>query len=408
MKALKVISFTYKNCELQAVGRLVIDQTERFEKLKALKEKFHFGELFYIATCNRVEFIFTYSHDVDSTFVKKLLKFSYPHFTAEDQSYYSVNSAIYTNMSAMEHLLRVSCSLESLVVGEKEILAQFRQMYDDCRKWGLTGDFFRLVMNRVVKTAKEIYTDTKIAEKPVSVASLACRKLRDEGLGYDSKFIIIGAGETIQLITKYLHKHNLKNCVIFNRTVSKAQELAEELGGAKALPLSELKNYREGFDVIVTCTGATEPIITSEIYEVLLNRSTDKKVILDLAIPNDTAEEVTTNYNLSFISVQQIQEIANQNIKERQSELVFAEQIIDLNIKEFLPILRQRRVELAMREVPVKIKEIKQKAVETVFVDEINSLDPASREILEKVLNYVEKKYISVPMVMAKEIMIQQ
>ena len=119
-------------------------------------------------------------------------------------------------------------------------------------------------------------------------------------------------------------------------------------------------------------------------------------------------EEVIDGFNLSFISVQQIQEVANKNLQERQGELVFAEQIVDLNIKEFLPILKQRRVELAMREVPEKIKEIKQKAVESVFAEEINSLDPASREILEKVLNYVEKKYISVPMVMAKEIMIQQ
>lgn len=88
--------------------------------------------------------------------------------------------------------------------------------------------------------------------------------------------------------------------------------------------------------------------------------------------------------------------------------MVHAERIIEENILEFLPILRQRRVELAMREVPEKIKEIKAKAVESVFANEINSLDENSREVLEKVLNYVEKKYISVPMVMAKEILMQQ
>ncbi|POY36799.1 glutamyl-tRNA reductase [Solitalea longa] len=407
MKALKVIAYTFKNCTLDEVGSLVLERETRSARLKSLKEKFNFGELFYIATCNRVEFIFTSDKELDSAFTKKIIKFLFPDFTAEQHDYYSVNAAIYSNVSALDHLMRVSCSLESLVVGEKEILAQIREMYEECRDWGLTGDFFRLMMNRVVKASKEVYTNTKISDKPVSVASLACRMLRHYNVGFDARFLIIGAGETIQLLTKYLQKHNLKDCVIFNRTLAKAQVLADELG-AKAYPLEELKNYREGFDVILTCTGATEPVITKEIYEGLINGSTEQKVIVDLAIPNDTAAEVIEHFSPAFISVEQIQEIASRNLEERKGELVNAEAIIEENIREFIPILKQRRVELAMREVPEKIKEIKAKAVDSVFANEINALDENSREVLEKVLNYVEKKYISVPMVMAKEILMQQ
>ncbi|UKJ06911.1 glutamyl-tRNA reductase [Solitalea lacus] len=407
MKALKVIAYTFKNCALDEVGSLVLEKDERPARLKALKEKFNFGELFYISTCNRVEFVFTSEKELDSAYTKKIIKFLFPHFTPEQHDYYSVNAAMYTGTSALEHLMRISCSLESLVVGEKEILAQIREMYEECRDWGLTGDFFRLVMNRVVKASKEVYTNTRISDKPVSVASLACRMLRMHNVGFDAKFLIIGAGETVQLLTKYLQKHNLKDCVIFNRTLSKAQVLADEIG-AKALPLEELKNYRDGFDVILTCTGATEPVITPEIYQGLVNGSTGKKVIVDLAIPNDTAPEVIEQFSPAFISLEQIQDIASRNLEERKGELVFAERIIEENIQEFIPILKQRRVELAMREVPEKIKEIKTKAIESVFANEINSLDENSREVLEKVLNYVEKKYISVPMVMAKEILMQQ
>ncbi|MCO4292488.1 glutamyl-tRNA reductase [Solitalea sp. MAHUQ-68] len=407
MKALKVIAYTFKNCTLDEVGSLVLEKETRPTRLKSLKEKFNFDELFYIATCNRVEFVFTTDKELDSALTKKIIKFLFPEFTAEQHDYYSVNAAMYSNVSALDHLMRISCSLESLVVGEKEILAQIREMYEECRDWGLTGDFMRLTMNSVVKASKEVYTNTKISDKPVSVASLACRMLRNHNIGFDAKFLIIGAGETIQLLTKYLQKHDLKDCVIFNRTLSKAQVLADEIG-AKALPLEELKNYRGGFDVILTCTGATEPVITKEIYEGLLNGSTDKKVIVDLALPNDTAAEVVEQFSPAFISVEQIQEIANRNLEERKGELVYAEAIIEENIREFIPILKQRRVELAMRQVPEKIKEIKAKAVDTVFADEINALDENSREVLEKVLNYVEKKYISVPMVMAKEILMQQ
>src|SRR5690606_23116078 len=101
------------------------------------------------------------------------------------------------------------------------------------------------------------------------------------------------------------------------------------------------------------------------------------------------------------------QSIANKNLQDRYEELVHAERIIDENIQEFLPLLKQRKVEIAMREVPQKVKEINSFALNTVFGREVDSIDENSRAVLEKVVNYLEKKYISVPMVMAKEILVK-
>ena len=98
--------------------------------------------------------------------------------------------------------------------------------------------------------------------------------------------------------------------------------------------------------------------------------------------------------------------MAKNNLQERYQELVHAEKIIDQNIAEFVPLMKQRRIEVAMREVPEKIKEIRHNALNTVFADEVQNMDEHSREVLEKVIAYMEKKYISVPMVMAKEILI--
>jgi glutamyl-tRNA reductase len=224
-------------------------------------------------------------------------------------------------------------------------------------------------------------------------------------MGPNVRILLIGAGETNKNISKYLQKHRFSNFAVFNRTLSKAQDLAAELNG-EAYNLEDLKNYKKGFDIIITCTGSTEPIITNEIYQSLLNGETDNKVIVDLAIPNDTCTEVLENNPVHFIEIRSLQEIANCNMQERYQELVHAERIIEQNIKEFKPILKQRRVELAMSEVPQKIKEIKQLALNSVFANEVSGLDENSREILEKVINYMEKKYISVPMVMAKEILV--
>lgn len=406
MKYLKVIAFTHKQIELDKLGCLVLCNDAIDSVLNLVREKFNIAEIFYLGTCNRVEFIFTAEHDITKDFVKRFLDlFHNRRMSNQDLDLIVDNCCIYEQEDALNHLMRVSSSLESLVVGEKEILAQVRKAYESCKEKGFTGDFLRLIMNRVVKTAKEVYTYTNISKNPISVVSLAYRKLRELKINPNSRILIIGAGETNQNLAKYLKKHKYQNFSIFNRTLSKAQSLALELGGV-AYSLNDLESYSFGFDVIITCTGATEPIITKDLYIKLLNGDTSKKIIVDLAIPNDTHQDVISDFKLEYIDVKTLQDIADKNLKERYQELINGEAIIEKNIKEFRPILKQRRIELAMKEVPEKIKEIKTKALNSVFAEEVNSLDPSSREVLEKVMAYMEKKYISVPMVMAKDILV--
>ena len=383
---------------------VICDQTLE-TRLKIIQTRFDIAEIFYIATCNRVEFVFTGTQSLTPDFVREFissLNFCIPE---EQLDAFCSNVSVYEETEALNHLLRMSCSLESQVVGEKEILAQVRKAYETCREAGFTGDYLKLVINRIVKTAKEVYTNTNISKNPISIVSLAYRKLRSLNMCTNARILIVGAGETNRCLSKYLQKHKYSNFAVFNRTFSKAEALAADLNG-KAYQLSDLKTYKEGFDVLITCTGATEPIITKELYQALLNGETDKKVIVDLAVPNDTCPQVLEHHPVSFIEVQGLQEVANKNLQQRYDELIHAERIIEQNLQEFLPTLKLRRVELAMREVPIKIKEIKKTALNSVFAEEVQGLDDNSRAILEKVMNYMEKKYISVPMVMAKEILV--
>ncbi|MHB8209351.1 glutamyl-tRNA reductase [Mucilaginibacter sp.] len=405
MKYLKVIAFTHKQIELKELGRLVICQEDLTDKLQQVKNQFQIAEIFYLATCNRVEFVLVTDQPVDKEYTERFIETLNIGVCDHYMGVFLKGASIYEDQEALNHLLRISCSLESLIVGEKEILPQLRKAYDSCREAGLTGDFLRMVMNCVVKTAKEVYTDTNISKNPISVVSLAYRKLRELNLCTNARVLIIGAGETNFNISKYLQKHKFSNFSVFNRTISKAQQLAVDLNG-EAFELEDLKNYNKGFDAIITCTSATEPLITPEIYTTLLNGETDKKTIVDLAVPNDTAPEVLEQFPVNFIEVHSLNEVAKKNLQERYEELVHAEVIIEQNITEFTTMLKQRRIELAMRQVPEKIKEIRNMALNTVFVDEVQGMDEQSREILEKVINYMEKKYISVPMIMAKDILI--
>jgi glutamyl-tRNA reductase len=405
LKHLKVIAFTHKQIELKHLGKLVICQENLTDKLQRVRLLFDIPEIFYLATCNRVEFVMATATTVDRAFAEKLVTALEIGLCAEHLDTFLDGACYYEDNEALNHLLRTSCSMESLVVGEKEILAQMRKAYEQCKDAGLTGDYLRMVMNTVVKTAKEVYTHTNISKNPISVVSLAYRKLKDLKQCSNARVLIIGAGETNRNISKYLQKHKFSNFAVFNRTLSKAQELAADVDG-EAHGIAELKNYKKGFDVIITCTSCTEPILTKELYESLLNGETGKKTIVDLAVPNDTAPEVLMDYPVNFIEVQSLSEVAKKNMEERCQELVHAEKIINQNIAEFIPLLKQRRIEVAMREVPERIKEIRQTALNTVFADEVQNMDKESRETLEKVIAYMEKKYISVPMVMAKEILI--
>ena len=407
MEYLKVIAFTHHHIDLKSLGKLVICDQSLDSRLKNIQTELPVSEIFYIGTCNRVEFVFLTKEKTDKEFVTKFLTVLDMGLPPEFMERFLDNVTVYENEEAFNHLLRTSCSLESLVVGEKEILAQVRKAYENCRDAGFTGDYLRMIMDRVVKTAKEVYTHTNISKNPVSVVSLAYRKLKELNMCGNSRILIIGAGETNQNIAKYLNKHKYSNFSIFNRTLSKAESLAEELNG-KAYHLEALDSFDKGFDVIITCTGSTEAIINEKLYAKLLNGDTGKKVIVDLAIPNDVAPAVIHNNPVHYIEVESLKEVARKNIQERYNELVHAEEIISNNIAEFFTVLKQRRIELAMQEVPRKIKEIKNAALNGVFADEISQMDDASREVLERVMNYMEKKCISVPMVMAKEILVNQ
>ena len=306
---------------------------------------------------------------------------------------------------ALRHLFNVASSIDSLVVGEREIITQVRNAYEKCNEFNLTGDMIRLAIKKTVETAKDVYTHTNIARNPVSVVSLAYRKLRELNVKQDARFLIIGSGVTNTTMAKYLKKHKFANFTIFNRTLANAQKLAAELNGT-AYTLSELKNYKTGFDIIVTCTGASESIITPTIYKSLVGEDRSKKVVIDLAIPNDLDPEILNNYDVNLIAINNLQEVARENMQARSKEMDACSTIIEKNIIEFKQLLKARKVELAMSEVPKKMKEIRETANE-VFAKEILALDSGSKEVLDKILSYMEKKYISVPMKMAKEILLE-
>jgi glutamyl-tRNA reductase len=400
-----ILAFTHKNMDVSEVGKLHIETDKQKELLTAFKNDMKLDELMFLSTCNRVEFLFTTKEEVDANFLFHFFKKLYHQYEPTQIDFFVETAELHSGIQSITHILQVASSIDSMIVGEREIITQVRNAFEASKSMGLTGDFIRLVMRHTVETAKKVYTETSIANKPVSVVALAYHTLRDMNISLDARVLMIGAGMTNSNMAKFLKKHGFKNFAVFNRTVQKAENLANELHG-EGFGLDALPTYSKGFDIIITCTGAESPVITPEIYQQLLQGETSRKVVIDIAIPHDLDAEIVEKHNVTHISIDYLQKISDKNLQERSKEIVHVEQIIENAIASFQYIHRMRKVEIAMREVPNMVKDIRSTAVNEVFKKELQTLDDDSREVLDKVIGYMEKKYMSMPMKLAKDIML--
>jgi glutamyl-tRNA reductase len=407
LSVLNIVAFTHRNSSLEDIGMLHLDVDSQKDRLSKIKADFNIQELMYLSTCNRIEFVISSDTEVNPSFMKRFIRSLFPEVEEEHTARLSENGTYYKDVDAISHLLEVASSVDSMIVGEREIITQVRTAFDNSREMELSGDLIRIAIRHTIETAKKVYTETNIAKRPVSVVSLAYHNLRDLNVPLDSRILLIGAGVTNTTMSRFLKKHGFTNFHVFNRTFSKAEKLAQDLNG-HGHKLEELINYDGGFDVIITCTGAEQHIITPEIYRSLLGKDESKKYVVDLAIPQDLSPEITNNHNLIHISIEGLQKISNENLAARSKEVAEVQVILNEALLEFNHIHQLRSVEIAMREVPMKVKEIKENALNKVFKNELNSIDDESRVVVEQIMDYMEKKYMTVPMIMAKEILIKQ
>ncbi|MEM6966242.1 MAG: glutamyl-tRNA reductase [Bacteroidota bacterium] len=402
----KIITITHKNVPLKELKNFIVpsvDEQELQAKLADLKATFGVQELLYLATCNRVMYFFYLEENIDFPFVEQFLNQANPDFQNNKVEGLINAISLLEGYDAIKHLLEVASSIDSLVIGERQILKQLRTAFDDCSGWKLTGDHVRLAMKVSVETAKKVYSETRIGEKPVSVVSLAIQKLLKAKFPKTGKLLLVGAGQTNLLVGKFLKKHQFQNVTIFNRSLPRAQNLAELIGVEDAFLLEDLKNYRDGFDGIIVCTGSDNPIITNELYRSLLQGDSGKKLIIDLAIPNNVEKSIAKDFNVNYIEIENLKNLASENLAFRQKEISKAREIIDEQLTSFGKIHQQRQIEKAMRHVPEQIKAVKSHAMNQVFKKDLENLDKDALDILERMMSYMERRCISIPMKAAKE-----
>lgn len=404
----KILTVTHKRTDLKNISDFVVranDADTLKQRLEALKEHFNLGEILYLSTCNRVMYLFETEEELDTLFAGHFFQYINPDLSLQTIRHIDDIVYLYEGAEAIGHLFEVAASIDSLVIGERQILGQLREAYEQCRQWGLTGDYIRLAIQHAVQAAKAVYSQTRIGDKPVSIVSLAVQKLLQAKLPKDAPIVIVGAGQTNQLVAKFLLKHQFEQVTAFNRTLSKAQKLAEPFAG-KAFPLTKLPAYRSAFECLIVCTGSTDAVITPELYGDLIGEDDRQKVVIDLSVPHNVDRAVAEQFPVNYIEIEGLRQLAKENLAFREQEVCSAQKILREHVEEFPVHLRQRRLERAMRQVPDEIKAVKSRAMNEVFRKEVEGLDRETRELMERMLAYMEKKCISIPMKAAREIVL--
>lgn len=406
MQRYKVVTITHKTAKVNRLKDYLLtdEDTSDFpvNRLREFKESFGIDELLYLNTCNRVTFLFTNDKKIDNKFLKDLFLFINPHFNKELLNLHLTKALVFEGEDAMRHFMGVAASLDSLVIGEREILGQIKNAYMNCKKFNLCGDEIRLAYQQSIVFAKKIHCDTRIGEKPVSVVSLAFRSLFDKNFFKYAKMLIIGAGQTNNLMANLLVKNGIENVCVYNRTLSKAEELAARFKNGKALPLEKLTQHNEDVDIILTCTGANYAVLTKDIFDKIIPANR-KVTIVDLAVPQDVEDEIIELKNVDYIDVASLEKKAKENMQFRKGELYKAEAMLEEFIITFRELHKERRLELALADIPNEVKTIKDRALNLAFRKDIEKLDAGSKEVLEKVMAYMEEKYIALPFKASKK-----
>ena len=323
---LVAIGLNHQTAPVVIRERLAIPSQRFPETLRALKQEAALPEAVLLSTCNRFEAYFC-TPDVSATRTVILKLFS-----AIPESFLYQ----FTDSSCARHLFRVAAGLDSMVVGEQEILGQVKQAYGMAYAAGATGKMMNVLFQRALYIGKRIRTETGLSRGAISVGSVAVMLAERilGGLG-ESRVIILGAGHMAELAARHLSARKVGSIIVSNRTYAHACELADQFSGA-ALHWEEGLREMVNADIVICSTGAPHPIVRPDmVREIMLRRHGRSLMFVDVAVPRGVHPEVRTIDSVYVYDIDDLEAIVEQHVAGRKKEIRAAEAIIEQQTQEF-------------------------------------------------------------------------
>ena len=327
-----LISINYKIAPLNIRERFFFDNSEKLVFHNHLRKELDIEGLMIISTCNRTEIYFEFENHIGQenkflhSVVKELVVFKKykdslsPHLNNLTGSYKVAN-----------HLFRLVSGLESMIIGEFQIVEQLKDAYYFSKKHKMLGPILGRMIQKSLETGKYIRTNTEIGRGAVSVSYAAVEQITNNYDLKNAKFLCVGLGETSKLSIRHLHQKGIKKIKITNRTKSKLNAFCKELSYESIL-FEDYKKEILNSDVVIFSTGSKSPLLTKKDIEQNIRKRNNKLLLVDLSVPRNLSNDLEELNNIEIINIDNLKDTVNENYKKRKAEVIKAE----LYIEEFL------------------------------------------------------------------------
>jgi glutamyl-tRNA reductase len=399
MKILTV-GLNHNTAEVEVREKLAFEGPKLEEGLLKLKAIPEIEEAVVLSTCNRVE-IYTNVKDADKA--SEAIRAFISEFHGIDDRLLENALYYYRDKDAVRHIFRVASSLDSMVMGEPQILGQFKDAFEFALEKKTTGVLLNKLMRKAISVAKRVRTETRIAENAVSISFAAVELAKKIFTELQEKSVmLLGAGEMAELAAKHLISNGVKEIVVANRTYERGCELAKEMNG-RAVRFDEFISEMVHTDIVICSTGAPTYVVTkSQMHTVMKERKQKPVFIIDISVPRNIDPEINDMDNVYLYDIDDLQGVVDTNILERTKEAEKAERIIEEEIETFLrwqSSLDAVPTIIALRE---KAEAIKKEEIQKL-INRIPTLGDKEKKAVEQMATAIINKLIHPPTAALKE-----
>ncbi len=391
------IGINYNTAPVSIRERLAFPAEILNQALQQLSQTQTITEAAILSTCNRTEF-YCESESDD----KKILVDWIAESRQIDPADFSPYLYSYKENQFIRHIFRVACGLDSMILGEPQILGQMKTAYQAAYEAGTLGKYLGKLFQHTFSAAKKVRTDTEIGSSPVSVAFAAVQLAQQifDKLS-EQTALLIGAGETIELTARHLHQQGIGQIIIANRTYDKAHNLAAQFNGY-AIALSELPKHLAEADIVVSSTASTLPILGKGLLESAIKKRKHKPIFMvDLAVPRDIEAEVAQLKDIYLYTVDDLKNTINENINSRRQAAKKAEEIIDTQVEHFLGWLRSQGAQTTIKDYRLQAEIIREQVLQKSLSQLNNGV--AAEEVLKRLAHGLTNKLIHTPSIQIRE-----
>lgn len=335
---LKILGLNHNTAPLEIRERIVFAGPDIPEALKTVRALDGVDEAVLLSTCNRTEF-YLMADDTGRETVTRWLTDSRRLEDGFRESLFSLEDS-----DAIRHIFRVACGLDSMVLGEPQILGQLKDAWRDAQESGALGSDLSRLMQHTFSVAKKVRTDTEIGSSPVSVAYAAVHLAQQFFANFGKQTaILVGAGVTIDLVAKHLKRKKIGRLFIANRNLDRARNLAGEYGGY-ALPLSELEGTLPEADILISSTASPEPVVGyPEMKRAIKARKYRPVFACDIAVPRDIDPDIAKLDDVYLYTIDDLDKVVLEGQGSREAAVVDANRILDDEITRYLSVQRARQ-----------------------------------------------------------------